>query len=113
MTKKEQAEQERAQAVEYLREYFPNTGDTVNAAVIHRSASGMTRHVAILAINNHGRIGNISHLVARATGYRQNRDRTGVVVGGCGFSATGDVVMAIASAIHGDPYALNECAVNV
>jgi hypothetical protein len=75
-TAKERA-QERAQAIQYLKERGIKPGATLYTTVRHCSRGGMQRSISVLFVQK-GRIANISYLVAKAVGYRRDNDRDAV-----------------------------------
>lgn len=83
LTKKQEAEKERAEAIARLHEEL-KPGDTINCILRRRSASGMSRHISfVIAVE--GGVRDITWLVARALKERINRDTGGIVVSGCGM----------------------------
>jgi hypothetical protein len=79
--------EEKAKAVEYLREWL-KPGDTVYCILRHVSRSGMQRVIDLIVIEERPSRPQIYHAgynAARACGYRYDRDRQGVVVNGTGM----------------------------
>ena len=99
---KEQIEQ----ATEFLSKHIP-AGTKVYTKIVHRSASGSTRTVAVyIVIDNE--IQEISGYVARLTGYPINDKVYGIKVSGYGFDAGFDIVYALGSALFPDGFAIPE-----
>lgn len=85
-----------------LWERFP-IGSTVTTKLTHVSRSGMTRLVEVYANGERGPE-NITGLVAAALNGRIDSRRGGIVVSGCGFSATFDVVYRLGRALYRDAF---------
>lgn len=107
MTKKEQQEQERAQAIAYLKDYFKQ-GDTVYTALKHVSSSGMSRQIAVYAAGISDRDGKpfvyqVSHLVAQALGYKR-ADNGALKVGGAGMDMGFHVAYSLARVLFKDDF---------
>jgi hypothetical protein len=76
-------------------------GDTVYTLVIRRSASGMMRKVRVFAVNQLGRIVDITEQVARAT--CRTIDKHGnLTVNGCGFCVSDHIVSHLADVLYPD-----------
>lgn len=100
MTKKEQSEQQEARAT--LRELLP-PGSTVYTVLRHVSRSGMQRTIGC-AVRTEDGIREVSYLVAKACGYRMDRDRMGVKIGGCGMDMGFAVVYDLSYALNPKGY---------
>jgi len=86
-------------AVERLRKtYGVKAGSTIYTTVLHVSRSGMSRTIAAY-VSHKGEIHNVSYLVASAIGARFDRDRGGVVMGGCGMDMTFALVYNLSGAM--------------
>ncbi|AWI08325.1 hypothetical protein [Ereboglobus luteus] len=97
---------ERAKAIEYLRNDYLKSGDTVYVILRHVSQSGMSRFVDLYVVKN-GRPLRITWTVATALAMRYNRKHESLHVGGCGFDAAHSVVYDLAWALFGDANALS------
>jgi hypothetical protein len=76
---------ERAEAISSLRKnYGIRAGKTIYTQVLHVSSSGMSRTISLHVISK-GRSFRISHLVAKACGYKLDRERMGIRSHGCGM----------------------------
>lgn len=82
ITKKQQRENERNEAIGRLHEIL-KPGDTVYCILRHRSASGMSRRISFAVSGSYG-ILEIDWLVARALGDKLHKD-SGIMVSGCGM----------------------------
>ena len=96
ITKKSKNEME-IESIKYLKNIY-KPGDTVSTALYKVSSSGMSRHIAVMASIN-GRVVNISYQVARALGYRLNKNQDALVVGGCGMDMGFSVAYNLSSAL--------------
>ena len=87
-TKKEQKEQEKAEAIMQLRKLL-RPGSRVYTVLRSVSASGMTRHIDLYTTQVHkGGSSGMAFLTgyaAKALGYKHDYERGGLVVGGCGM----------------------------
>ncbi len=83
MTKKQQAAQDKSEAIARLREWFP-VGATVYTILRHVSRSGMRREIGIVAILPDGTTRHPNHAVSKALGWTMGKS-DGVKVGGCGM----------------------------
>ena len=99
-TKKAQAEQARQEAIEMLRKIFP-AGSVVNTVVRHVSQSGMSRAISVLAIEEDGRLWNVSGLVARALDWNLHPQHAGVKVTGCGMDMAFHLVYSLSAVLYG------------
>lgn len=97
--------QERAEAGERLTRtengYGIKPGDTLYTVLSHKSASGMQRSIKIVCISE-GRIHDISHVAAKALGWRYDDRRGAVKVDGAGMDMGFHLVYALASALFRD-----------
>jgi len=96
-------------AIKRLREEFKK-GDTVFTQLYHVSQSGMTRHIGVrqLVVDDNQKVRplNWSYLTSLATGWRLNKNRNGLVVGGCGMDMGFHTVYTLSSILFNDGYAL-------
>lgn len=102
----------RQEAIDRLREWL-KPGDTVYTQLKHVSRSGMSRVIQIVKIScrpetdidgNAGAQPEILYLgynVAEALGWKYDRDREGVKVGGCGMDMGFHVVHSLGYALYG------------
>jgi hypothetical protein len=103
-SKRAQAEQERAEAIETLRTVYP-VGSTVYTILEHVSASGMSRRIKFLHVDG-GDICRATYLVGLATGYKRSGNYDGLRVDGCGMDMGYHVVHSLGVLLHGDGYSL-------
>ena len=107
MSTKTEKQAERADAITRLRSFL-KPGDNITTTVLHVARSGMSRSIRCQAIRHDDDgapyIDDISWLVARAIGARLD-DRGGVVIGGCGFDATFEVVYSLGRVLFPDGFA--------
>ncbi len=94
MTKKQT---EREEAIGRLREWL-KPGDTVFCILRHRSASGMSRTIALVKMVD-GDPQFLAFNAAVALGWRFDRQREGVKVGGCGMDMGFHLVYELASVL--------------
>jgi hypothetical protein len=106
MTAKAQRNAEQQVASDNLRALFPK-GSTVHVVQRHVSASGMSRALQVLAVENN-EIWDVSYLVRRALRWQPHRSHPGVVVKGAGMDMHFHLVYTLAQALYGDGYALNK-----
>jgi hypothetical protein len=97
ISKAAQARQDRAEAIERLREIFPD-GSTAYTVLRHVSASGMSREISVI---NRGTddVWDCSYLVARALGWRIGK-RGGIVIEGAGMDMGFHLVYEMSQTIH-------------
>jgi hypothetical protein len=95
MTKAQQSEQ--AVAFARLRETL-KPGTTVYTQLKHVSRSGMQRVIQLVVIENNGPRW-IGWTVAKAPGMRYDREREGIVIGGCGMDMGFELVYNIGRAL--------------
>lgn len=88
---RERAEQ-RDEAIQTLHDYGIRPGSTVYTVMTHRSRSGMRRSIKLVipatVSNRHGEhagVVDVSWAVARAVGWRFDRDNGGVIIDGAGM----------------------------
>lgn len=98
---------ERERVIGILREWLP-VGSTVYGIVTHVSASGMSRCIRFLFVED----GEIKELppawVAAAIGERFNEKRWAVSVSGCGMDVVSASIRSLAQAVHGDSHSLKQ-----
>lgn len=98
--------QEKAQAIERLRVWI-KPGDTVHCILRHVSRSGLSRVIQCVKLEPHPDIpGAVSEAwlgynIAQACGYRYDRQREGVIVGGCGMDMGFAVVYDLGRTLYG------------
>jgi|SRR6185295_2110284 len=99
-TKKEQLEQERNKAKEFLRELFP-VGSTAHTVLRHRSSSGMYRAISVVACKD-GEMMDVSYWCARAmTSYDKiDQKHGGLKASGCGMDMGFAVVSNLSYALY-------------
>lgn len=106
MTKKQEAETQRLEAIEYLKEYF-KPGDIVYTDLKHVSSNGMSRHISVyaLGIRENGKpfIYDCTHLVATVLDHRRAKDGS-LVVGGFGMDMGYSVAYGISSVLYRDSF---------
>jgi hypothetical protein len=101
MTKKQQAEQEKQEAITKLREWI-KPGDTIKCILRHVSRSGMQREISLLAVVD-GDCMNIDYWAARAMGDRIGK-HGGIVIGGCGMDMGFALVYNLSSVLFRDGF---------
>lgn len=97
MSATKQAEQ--AEAIVFLRKRV-RPGAVVFLYITHAARSGMSRRIRTFIIRN-GVPCDIGPWVARALGYRRNRDDGGIVVGGAGMDMGFHLVDGLSHALFG------------
>lgn len=93
-------------AADRLRKYFA-PGDTAHTILLHVSASGMSRHIAVIATeknkwNSNPKQSvpvNVSGLVATLLDRKMNKGCTGIVIGGCGMDMGFEIVYSMGKAL--------------
>lgn len=108
-TQKQQAENERQEAIELLRHAFP-IGSTVHTVVRHVSSSGMQRAISVLlaaTFSGQDEIRDVSGWVADATGRKMHPRSQGVKCDGTGMDMAFDLVYSLSRVLYDDGYALN------
>jgi hypothetical protein len=103
MTRKAQAEQDKQQAIERLRDLFP-IGSTVSTILRHVSRSGMSRSISVLATDDDGSISDVSYLIVRAGIAKFDPRHSGVTMGGCGMDMGFALVYRLARTIYRDGF---------
>ena len=101
ITKKQQAVNERNEAIERLHEWI-KPGDTVYCILRHRSSSGMSRRISF-AVSRDGSIVSIDWLIARALNY-QIHEHGGLKVSGCGMDMGFHVVYNLSRTMFRDGF---------
>jgi hypothetical protein len=102
ITKKAQAEAERAEAIETLRAMLP-PGSTVYCNLKHVSSSGMMRVISFHVIED-GRIRQINSLIARAGIEPWHPKHDGLKVVGCGMDMGFAVVNTLSHYLYPDGF---------
>ncbi len=100
LTKKQIAENEKNDAIAYLRMILP-PGSRFYTTVTHVSRSGMSRRINAYATVE-GEIVRISHYVARAIGEKTHASDCAIIMGGCGMDMGYHLAMCVSYAIHGN-----------
>lgn len=95
--KQEKKEQQQA-ALARLHELV-KPGDTVYTILRHVSRSGMQRVIDAVILTEDGPF-NAGYLFARILGARFDRDRSGVVIGGCGMDMGFHLVYSASSKLY-------------
>jgi len=86
-------------SVDRLRKvYGVRAGSTIYTTVKHVSRSGMSRTIAAYVVHK-GTVHDVSYLVADAIGARFDRDRGGVIMGGCGMDMTFAMVYSLSRSL--------------
>lgn len=127
MTKAQQKEQQRQEAIDYLREYFPARPDDEKpyqdmtweerhtlprayTVLRHVSSSGMSRRISVIVAYNDDNgaacVRDISYLVARALDMRRNKDDGGIIIGGCGMDMGFALVYDLSQTLYGNGYTI-------
>lgn len=93
---------ERAQAIEDLRQMFPE-GSTVYTIVRSIARSGMSREISVLCIHDKSTVYHPNWSVAAVTGITLNRGgwRDGLIVKGCGFNHSQYIADMVSIALYG------------
>jgi hypothetical protein len=92
--------------IERLREELPPK--TVMYTVLRRvSASGMLRVIDLIAIKD-GVPFHYSYRASIALGWKLDKNRAGIRVGGCGMDMGFHLVYSLSYVLHGDGYALDQ-----
>ena len=87
-----------------LREIFPK-GSVAYTVLLHVNRDGDNRSIKLLGVKDGG-IRNVSGLVSEVLGYKFDRNRGGVWVGGGGMDMGFSLVYDLSRKIHGDGYAV-------
>jgi hypothetical protein len=102
MTTKAQ-QREQAEAVERLREMI-HPGDTVRTILRHVSASGMSRSISLIIIDEDGDTFDVSWIAARALGDRIDQKNDGIKVSGCGMDMGFHLVYGLSATLFPDGF---------
>lgn len=97
LTKKQQADADKAEAVARLKKLL-KPGDTVYCVLRHVSSSGMSRRIDFYSIRGKEHA-FLSGYISRVTGYKFAKHGNGLVVGGCGMDMGFHVVYEIGRAL--------------
>lgn len=101
MSSKKEREQEKQEAIAFLREKCP-PGTTIHTIVTRVSASGMSRDIVCFIVGDDRLPWNISGYVAKALGYQREKHGVPAVrVSGCGMDMGFHVVNSLSYALHG------------
>ncbi len=98
-----QKEREQAEARERLLKWI-KPGDTIHTILRHCSRSGMQRVISLKKTEEDGNIIDLSYNTALACGMRYNRDREGIVIGGCGMDMGFALVYDLSYVLFGKGY---------
>lgn len=93
-------EQQRDNAIAYLREIFP-VGSTAHTILRHISSSGMTRWISVIGPDNN----DVSWAVARAMGDKLAARYGGIKVGGCGMDMGFHLVYSMSRTLYPEGHA--------
>ena len=121
LSKKEQANADRAKAISILTSLFGDevrdTGPTVRTILRHVSSSGMSRDISLVYVTEKGNLINITYYAAAALGWKlvERNGYNAIRVGGCGMDMGFHTVYTLSSVLYrnsapaGDAgYALNQ-----
>jgi hypothetical protein len=100
-----QITEETVAAREALRTAFPRDS-YVTTLLRHRSDSGSTKWVSVLAADEQRWISDVSGIVARAIGRQYDSRRGAIKLNGCDTDAELQIVMELGLALYGDTEAL-------
>lgn len=101
---------EQQEAIERLRSWI-KPGDTLFTILRHRSASGMSRVIDVVAVRGTREKPEVSacgYNIALALGWRFDRQREGIRVGGCGMDMGFHVIYELSSVLFADGYKLTQ-----
>lgn len=101
---------EQQEAIERLRSWI-KPGDTLFTILRHRSASGMSRVIDVVAVRGTRKKPDVSaygYNIALALGWGFDRKREGIRVGGCGMDMGFHVVYELSSVLFADGYKLTQ-----
>lgn len=104
VTKKQQAETERQESIEYLRSIL-KPKDTIYTILRHCSKSGMTRHISMLVVVD-GEMRQIDYRAAKVM--RDRLAKEGIVVTGCGMDMGFSLVYNLGRYLYPDGFDLPE-----
>jgi len=82
----------------YLKKLFARN-TKVYTTIKRVSSSGMSRHIEVFVARKE-QIINITWHVGNITGYKQNRDTNGLVVGGCGMDMGFHLIYSLSRALY-------------
>lgn len=100
--------QTKEEAITRLREWFPK-GATVYTILRHRSASGMSRTIGVLAMTCSADGLDVRHpnyATALAINAKEDRKREGVKMQGCGMDMGYEIAYRLGCELYDDGYAL-------
>ncbi len=97
MTTKQQAATDQAEALTKLRAWL-TPGDTIHTILRHRSASGMSRSISPVIVQDDKPV-DISYWAARATGWKIDRDNGGLKLQGAGMDMGFHLVYELSSCL--------------
>lgn len=107
MTKKQQLEQEQAEAREWFKKHCP-PGSTVFCILDHVSRSGMLRRIRVLVPNGNGDFLHPNHAAGVLTGYKQAPmgagKGDGLAIGGCGMDMGFALVSHLSAKVYPDGF---------
>lgn len=112
MRKPKFTHEEKAVAVEALKKAFPK-GSTAHIVLVHKSASGMSRSIVLLAVNQGepqtaGAIYDLSWAANRLLGWGIDQTRGGVKVAGAGMDMGFHLVATLSAMLYdGNAYAIS------
>jgi hypothetical protein len=101
-TKKQQAEADKAEAIERLRKIL-KPGDTVRTVLRHVSSSGMSRVIDLYAVSG-GDLIWLSGMASTACGFKMDPKRQGIRIGGCGMDMGFAIVYELSSVLFRDRF---------
>lgn len=93
-------------SAELLGEKYTRGAD-VSVLRLSSSPSGMTHRMLVLTPTDNGGVMNVSFHVSALTGLGYDQKLGAVVMKGAGMDMGAAVVMKLATALHGDAYALH------
>ena len=100
MSNKTQAQQDKAEAIEKLREWLKRD-EIIYTVLRHRSASGMTRYIDMYYIREN-RPCRITWAAAKALGWTYDTNREALKVGGCGMDMGFHAVYTLSAVLFRD-----------
>lgn len=95
---------------EKLCEYYLTQGQTVYTILRSVSASGMCRHISLVAVDSDGSLNDITYYAAAALNeslYEKNGHRS-IRQDGCGMDMGFNLVYNLATVLYGDGYSLKQ-----
>lgn len=96
------SETERAEAIDFLRARV-SAGDTVYTVLRHVSRSGMKRVIGAFVMMD-GKPYGVSYSAGKAIRATLDRERDGIVIGGCGFDAGFEIAYSLGHALYPDGF---------